>query len=577
MQRKKSLVSITIKVKLTLLLVIAIVALASLSVLSFFQATELSRLQDEGHERSVDAQVVINSKHSLNALYSIAADTIINGYTENLKNEYTTFKMNILNELEMVTNSLDTAEEEQLIGNAMENVISFNKIVEEELFVGLQKENLTTAQIVEIDGKLDELKAQYYEFMAQIVFLLEEEALFVDESYDSMSAQGISLSIVVSLVISATLTILMILVILSIVKPIKDVTDIINKQAKLDFSFNPTTAAAKYIDKEDEIGKMTRSLKIMEDNVREFILKTSEASEQVASTAEELTATAQQSATSSEEVAKTIEEIARGASEQAKDTERSASQVLELGNLLENDASYMSELNQAATDIDYKKNEGFNIIKELIQTTNQSDEAARTIHKIILVNNDSAIKIEAASSMIQNIANQTNLLALNAAIEAARAGEAGRGFSVVADEIRKLAEQSSSFTNEIKVIINELKSNSLNAVKNVQEVIGIVAQQTNSVIQTEDKFTQIAVSIDQVKEIIKKLNSSAELMGVTKQTILELMQNLSAIAEENAAGTEEASGSIEEQTSAIEEMANSSESMALLAEELRSLIQKFTV
>ena len=85
-----------------------------------------------------------------------------------------------------------------------------------------------------------------------------------------------------------------------------------------------------------------------------------------------------------------------------------------------------------------------------------------------------AEKIEKASEMIQNIAEQTNLLALNAAIEAARAGEAGRGFSVVADEIRKLAEQSNSFTSEITIVIEELKSKSQNAVDKVQDVIAIV-------------------------------------------------------------------------------------------------------
>jgi len=369
----------------------------------------------------------------------------------------------------------------------------------------------------------------------------------------------------------------MILVILSIVRPIAGITEIINKQARLDFSYDQNSAASTYVTKSDEIGVMTRALKIMEDNVREFILKTSDASEQVAAASQELTATSQQSATASNEVAKTIESISSGAGEQAIDTEKSVKNVQNLGQTLGKDAEYLADLNSAASDIDTKKNEGFTILKDLVDKTRQNNQAAQNIHEIILGNNESATKIEEASAMIQNIATQTNLLALNAAIEAARAGEAARGFSVVADEIRKLAEQSNSFTRDIKAVIDELKSSSQNAVIKVQEVMTIVETQASSVKQTEDKFAQIAVSIDLVKGIIHKLNTSSEVMEENKNILLGIMQNLSAIAQENAAATEQASASIEEQSAAIEEIANSSEGMALIAQELRGLIQKFTV
>ncbi len=89
---------------------------------------------------------------------------------------------------------------------------------------------------------------------------------------------------------------------------------------------------------------------------------------------------------------------------------------------------------------------------DLHHKTEQNNQAAQNIYEIIISNNEGASKIETASSIIQNIATQTNLLALNAAIEAARAGDAGKGFAVVSDEIRKLAEQSSSFTSEIKLL-----------------------------------------------------------------------------------------------------------------------------
>jgi methyl-accepting chemotaxis protein len=363
----------------------------------------------------------------------------------------------------------------------------------------------------------------------------------------------------------------------SITKPIIAVTKKIKDFSNLEFLEDDKSINKNYLNRKDETGDMIRALSSMRVNVAEFIRKTADATEQVAASSEELTATSQEAATSSEEVAKTIEEIAKGASEQAVDTETAANSVEELGALLEQDLTYIKELNVAASQIEKKKEEGFLIIKDLINKTEKNNDASSNIYNIIMSNNESAEKIESASTMIQNIADQTNLLALNAAIEAARAGEAGKGFAVVADEIRKLAEQSNSFTNDIKNVINELKTKSQGAVKIMEETKHIVEEQAGSVGETQEKFEGIAEAIDFIKNIINKLNNSAELMSDNKNKIIELTQNLSSISEENAAGTEQVSASMEEQAATVQEIANSGESLAMIAEDLRVLIAKFKI
>ena len=363
----------------------------------------------------------------------------------------------------------------------------------------------------------------------------------------------------------------------NIAKPIQMVTQEIEKQSKLDFSEDGKGTSSKYIKQKDEIGKMYAALTFMKQNVREFIMKTSDSAQQVAASSEELTATSEQTATAAEEVAKTIEDIAQGASEQAKDTETVAHNVEELAELLEDDTRYIQNLNKAVLKIDHEKEEGFLILSDLIKKSEQNTVATNSVFEVILSNNESTEKINAASSMIQSIADQTNLLALNASIEAARAGEAGRGFSVVADEIRKLAEQSNNFTSSIKIVVDELKEKSQSAVTTMSEVKKIVELQTTSVKETENKFAGIASAIDSVKEVIEQLNQSAELMTKNKNTIIELTQNLSAISEENAAGTEEASASIEEQSAAIMEIANSAEGLAGISQDLQNQIEKFII
>ncbi|WP_346937719.1 methyl-accepting chemotaxis protein [uncultured Clostridium sp.] len=364
---------------------------------------------------------------------------------------------------------------------------------------------------------------------------------------------------------------------LSITKPITALTGIIKKQSNLDFKLDEKGEAIKYIKRKDEIGIMSNSLKVMEDNVRDFIIKTSEGAERVVATSQELTATAEQSAIASEEISRTIENIASGASSQAQDTGEAALSVEEMGNLLEENKEYTKEVNKAAKDIEKEKEEGFIILKDLVSKTEESNNASKDVYEIIISNNKSAEKIEKASSMIQSISAQTNLLALNAAIEAARAGEHGRGFAVVAEEIRKLAEESNNFTGEIKTVIEELKFKSENAVNRMQEAKNIIDSQSESVEKTEEKFHRIANSIEITNNVIDKLNESAEKMNENKEKLVDLMQNLSAIAEENAAGTEEASAAIEEQSASIEEIANGSEGLVNIIDELQGVINKFKV
>lgn len=403
--------------------------------------------------------------------------------------------------------------------------------------------------------------------------------MIIDRSEVIASSNKINTSLAIIFLISEILMIIILNIILShnIFKPISDITNTINNLSNLDFSFDDQTQLSKNINPHNEIGIMTTALVKMKSSVREFITKTSDTSELVASSAEGLTANSRQSSLASNEVAKAIEEIAKGASEQARDSENSVENVGQMEILLDQDEIYLNDLNIAATNIETQKEEGFKILEELIQKTKKNNDASQKVYEIILKNHESAEEIETASGMINSIADQTNLLALNAAIEAARAGDSGKGFAVVADEIKKLAEQSNSFTNDIKKVIEELKSNSQNAVQEVQKVISLVDSQAESVKNTESKFVLIAEAIDLIKSILENLNNSKNSINNNKDKLLNLIQNSAAISEENAAGTEEASASTEELSANIEEISNSSEGLSRMAEELQVLLQKFKV
>ncbi len=361
----------------------------------------------------------------------------------------------------------------------------------------------------------------------------------------------------------------------SFASPIVELQKIIDRLANFDLTINKNDKVQKYAIRQDEIGQITTSLTVMQENLTRLIREIYDEADQVAASAEELTSTSQQSASAANEVAKTIEEIAKGASDQAKETETGAISVNQLGQTIEKDQQLLAGMNDAVKNVDALKDEGLVTMEDLVKKTQQSKEATNEVHQVILETSTSAEKIESASGMIRSIAEQTNLLALNAAIEAARAGEAGRGFAVVAQEIRKLAEQSNKFTDEIAVIVDELSGKVGRAVNTMETVGKIVQEQRESVDSTQDKFEGITQAIEWMKTSLADLNISGKEMEDKKEVIIQMIENLSAISQENAAGTQEASASVEEQTAAMDEIANTSEELAKLAVEMQSAVSRF--
>ena len=333
----------------------------------------------------------------------------------------------------------------------------------------------------------------------------------------------------------------------------------------------------EFLNRNDEIGALAHAFHDLTLSFRKLVGEISVTSEQVASSSTELNATADQVAIASGEVASTIQEIAKGATEQAESTERGVEKTSLLGEIIEENRAYMGELNEASGNVVSLVKDGLVIVGELSEKAKETNVATQEIFKVIQKTDENTGKIGEASSMIASIAEQTNLLALNAAIEAARAGEAGKGFAVVAEEIRKLAEQSTDSTKKIDDIVQELISSSQMAVATIERVTKIIEEQVDSVGSTEEKYKEIFSAIKISEEAISNLNKSEESMEEQKINILDTIQDLSAIAEENAASTEESSAAVEEQTASMDEIASASRALSELAEELNNAVLRFKI
>lgn len=360
----------------------------------------------------------------------------------------------------------------------------------------------------------------------------------------------------------------------SISAPIVKIIQYAEKIAGLDITEH---IPKKLIDKKDEIGILARALDHIMNSLRSIIDEISISSSQIASSSEQMTATTEQSASTAEDISKSIEQIAKGALNQAQNTDQGVSKAVLLGETIEKDLSYVEGLNKSSQKVREVVNEGLEEIEKLTQISDENKEATINVHQGIIKTNESVNKIGQVSTVINAIADQTNLLALNAAIEAARAGEAGRGFSVVAEEIRKLAEQSAASTQTIDEIVRELQNHSQASVKVMENVVVILNEQQESVEASKKKYMTIAEAMDRSEQSVDNLNFSGEEMEKMKADILSTLEELSHIAEENSFATQEVSAAVEEQTASMEEIAGASEILAHLAQNLQSIIKRFKI
>lgn len=335
------------------------------------------------------------------------------------------------------------------------------------------------------------------------------------------------------------------------------------------------TPKVDYSDRKNEIGDIFKATMLLKNNLIEIVERMDLSSKELNSTCEVFYEKSSVMGTTSNDISNTIEEIAHGVTSQASDTQQGVTRVQELKQLIDQNNENLKILAQSSDHTESLKNGGMQAMRELLKSTEDSKNISVEIKSAIDKTQSSVDEIKIAGEMIKSIAEQTNLLALNAAIEAARAGEAGKGFAVVAEEIRKLAENSSLFTEKINQSVSELLQRTAYAVEKIDTSTEIVEKQSKNVDEAEIKFSGISEAVGELKTAIEEIVQSNVKIEDAQRVLYTVMENASALSEENAAATEEISASILEQSDVFREIEEESSKLKGLANELDEMIHRF--
>ncbi|MGA3673795.1 methyl-accepting chemotaxis protein [Lysinibacillus agricola] len=356
-----------------------------------------------------------------------------------------------------------------------------------------------------------------------------------------------------------------------IVNPIKELQANMLKAGDGDLTVQGTYSS------KDEIGQLTQSFNSMLNNIRNTVTKVNETADHVASASEELNANAAETTKATEMVAITMETIAHGSVEQLKNVSSTSNTVNELSTGVQQVAGNAQAVSELSGDSLSLVINGMNAADQMNEQMMDITERVKGLSEVVDLLGKRSNDIGQIIDSITAIAEQTNLLALNAAIEAARAGEHGKGFAVVADEVKKLAEQSAASSNQIEVLISETQKDTQKAVGSMKLVTVGVNEGIKTAENTRTTFAAIQGAIQDVTMQVEEVSAAVEQMAAGTEEIVGSMNTIHSITKSTTAGTESISATTEEQTASMEEISSSAYALANLADELRDLAAQFRV
>lgn len=352
-------------------------------------------------------------------------------------------------------------------------------------------------------------------------------------------------------------------------RTIKNIMETAEQAAKGNLTVN------SQIHRQDELGRLSLSINGMLGNIRQLISDSFSIVSAVSESSGIISNAAQQISSSSNEIALAMQEVAKGSSDQALESETGVRVIEALSEKISRISNKSENISKFSRHAMHLTEQGISAVTDLELRTNDTTVATKDVIDDIHSLEEKSESIRKIADSIEHIAKRTNLLALNAAIEAARAGREGQGFAVVAQEVKKLAEQSMYASKEIGDIITDVLNQTASAVKKAQASEYTLNVQIQAVDGTMSMFRQISSSMRSLNENVEAIFSEISEIEQQKSQALFAIQNISAISQEFAASTQEIASSSEQQLSGMQELATFAEELNNAAAHLKSSLKRF--
>lgn len=327
--------------------------------------------------------------------------------------------------------------------------------------------------------------------------------------------------------------------------------------------------------RKDEIGDLAKAIDTLQKELQNIISQIARSTNTLTLAADELGTTAKETNITMKQVETAVSSITSNISDQAKSTKSTSENIMVMGEQIGITSREVDLLSHNADAMRLSSEQATNTIRQLRQINEEVEKSIATITRQTDLTNESAQKIRAATEIITSIAEETNLLSLNASIEAARAGESGRGFAVVAAQIQKLAEQSNESSRTIEDITNALIKNSDEAVEIMSRVHSIIDSQSQNMTRTEEIVSEVMSGIGTSLEKIDQIESTTVLLEGSRNKIVETVEELSDIAEQNAASTQETYAQTIEVSNTFERIENNAVHLKRIADDLSDTMKYF--
>ena len=527
----------SVRARLYLMAGVAVVMFALILGGTIFAMGKLAGFQDEGFRRTQDQSAAAEAAHLGEQFYQIVADAIINRDLAAAKRDFEAMKAEADRDLKALAVAADTDAEKAAVIEAQKAVARYAKVFEAQLLPLLQDAQVLPEAVTRIDGEVDAISDEISKQLALVEASMADEAVAADKAFDEMRSHTITMSLLIGAGALVLIGLVCAWLVRSILVPLAQVQEATRRVAEGDLTRPVETRG------HDEFAQLLKDCAAMQASLRDMVRSIQQGATDITDTSARLASATSQIATATEE--------------QTQATSGMAASVEEMSVSINHVADRANDVRSAAGESGRLSGEGRAVMERLQAGSQAASTAVESSAARISELEGLSTQISTVVNVIRDVADQTNLLALNAAIEAARAGEQGRGFAVVADEVRKLAERTAKSTREITEMIVRIQQVTADAVASMGTSVDMVhegatfsEQATAAIVQIESQVSAVITAVDEISTALTEQSTASMDIARRVERVAQMNdENSSAVGAnaELAAHLSRLAGSLQQQ------------------------------